>query len=49
MHSEGVFGFVDFRIAIPREALVQNKTLCHLKPETAKHNQNAQTSVISRG
>lgn len=36
VHSEGVFGSIDFRTAILREAFVQNTDLYHPRPATAK-------------
>lgn len=49
VHSEGVFGSIDYRIVIPREAIVQNTNLCNLKPKRTMHNKIAQTSVASCG
>ena len=48
VHSEGVFGFADFKFAIPWEAIVQNMILYHLKPGTGEQDENAQTSIIFR-
>lgn len=48
VHSKGVFGFIDIRLAIPPEALEQNTSLCHLRSDMLEHSQNTQTAAISR-